>query len=118
MRRRKSMSQIRSKLEICCMSYSLFGRINIRSKEAVFSLEFLLTDLRDVHNLAGMRPYPRPFSTPTGSGTFGPPTGVRLGLIAGIFIACTLAAQGQDPIQVEPLSSSTDYTVAAETNAA
>ena len=102
------------------MSYSLFGRINIRSKEAVFSLEFLLTDLRDVHNLAGMRPYPRPFSTPTGSGTFGPPTGVRLGLIAGIFIACTLAARGQDPqdpIQVEPLSSSTDYTV-AETNAA
>src|SRR5713226_4864936 len=56
-----------------------------------------------------MRPDPWPFSTPTG---------VRLGLITGIFIACTLATRGQDPVQEEPLQpSSTDYTV-AETNAA
>src|SRR5713226_3661233 len=65
-----------------------------------------------------MRPHPWPFSTPTGSGKFASPTGVRLGLITGIFIACTLAARGQDPVQEEPLQpSSTDYTV-AETNAA
>jgi hypothetical protein len=65
-----------------------------------------------------MRLYPRPFSTPTGSGKFTPPTGVRLGLITGIFIACTLAARGQEvSVQGEPLTSSTDYTV-AETNAA
>ena len=99
------------------MSYNLFGRINIRSKEAVFKPEFLLTDFCEGPSLAAMRSHPRPFSTPTGSGTFGPPTGVRLGVITGIFIACTFAARGQDPIQVEPLSSSTDYTV-AETNAA
>src|SRR5260370_29520221 len=65
-----------------------------------------------------MRPHAWPFSTPTSSGRFASPTGVRLGLITGIFIACTLAARGQDPVQEEPLQpSSTDYTV-AETNAA
>jgi len=66
-----------------------------------------------------MRPHPWPFSTPTGSGKFAPPTGVRLGLITGIFIACTLAARGQEvSVQEQPLQpSSTDYTV-AEINAA
>jgi hypothetical protein len=64
-----------------------------------------------------MRPDRCPFSRPTGSGKFAPPTGVRIGLITGIFITCALAARGQDPVQVEPLASSTGYTV-AETNAA
>ncbi len=65
-----------------------------------------------------MRPHPWPFSAPTGNGKFPSQTGVRLALITGIFIACTLAARGQDPVQEEPLQpSSTDYTV-AETNAA
>ncbi len=65
-----------------------------------------------------MRPYSCPFSAPTGNGKFPSQTGVRLALITGIFIACTLAARGQDPVQEEPLQpSSTDYTV-AETNAA
>jgi Putative beta-barrel porin 2 len=41
----------------------------------------------------------------------------RMGLVAGVFIACTLIVRAQDSVQEEPLPSSTDYTV-AQTNAA
>src|SRR5207244_13505735 len=65
-----------------------------------------------------MRPYSCPFSAPTGNGKFPSQAGVRLALITGIFIACTLAARGQDAVQEEPLQPSwSDYTV-GETNAA
>src|SRR5438067_9660900 len=45
------------------------------------------------------------------------PGSAGLALIMAVFIACALAARGQDPINEAPLPSSTDYTV-AQTNAA
>ena len=45
------------------------------------------------------------------------PGSAGLALITAVFIACALAARGQDPINEAPLPSSTDYTV-AQTNAA
>ena len=53
-----------------------------------------------------------PFSTPTFTGKCARPTGVRLALIAGIFIASTFAARGENPVPEEPLPSSADYTSA------
>jgi polysaccharide biosynthesis protein VpsM len=55
---------------------------------------------------------PSPFSNSTGSGKSGQSSGASLALFAGIFIACTFAVRGQDPIPEEPLPSSADDTVA------
>jgi len=58
-----------------------------------------------------MQPHACPFSTPAGNGKSAPPIRAGLALIAGIFIACTLAARAEDtPVQEEPLPSSTDST--------
>ncbi len=73
-----------------------------------------------------MQPHACLSSTPAGVGKSASPIGAGLALIAGIFIACTLPARGDDvTVQEEPLPSSTDYTVPsstdysmAETNAA
>src|SRR2546422_1667588 len=53
-----------------------------------------------------------PFPTRTFTGKFARSTGVGLALIAGIFIASTFAARGENPIPEEPLPSSADYTSA------
>src|SRR5438874_6157409 len=56
--------------------------------------------------------HPCPFPTRTCTGKFAQPTGVGLALIAGIFIASTFAARGENPLPEEPLPSSADYTSA------
>jgi len=77
-----------------------------------------LTCLNENPNLGAMQPHACPFSTPAGNGKSAPPIRAGLALIAGIFIACTLPARGDDvTVQEEPLPSSTDYSM-AETNAA
>jgi len=53
-----------------------------------------------------------PFPTRTFTGKFARSTGVGLALIAGIFIASTFAARGENPVPEEPLPSSADYTSA------
>jgi hypothetical protein len=77
-----------------------------------FGQNFVLTGLREETNLRAMLSYRCPSSTPAGTGKSAPPTGAGLALIAGIFIACTLAARGDDAVPEEPLPSSTDYTSA------
>ena len=63
-----------------------------------------------------MRSHRCPSSTPAGTGQSAQPTGAGgLALIAGIFIACTLAVRGEDAVPEEPLPSSSDYT-SAQTN--
>ena len=56
--------------------------------------------------------HPCPFPTRACTGKFAQPTGVGLALIAGIFIASTFAARGENPLPEEPLPSSADYTSA------
>jgi len=75
-----------------------------------FRANFPLTDFREETNLRAMRSHRCPSSTPAGTGKSAPPTGAGLALIAGLFIACTLAARGEDPVPEEPLPSSSDYT--------
>lgn len=58
-----------------------------------------------------------PFSKSNGTEKLRQSSGASLALFAGIFITCTFAVRGQDPIPEEPLPSSTDDTV-AQTDAA
>jgi hypothetical protein len=60
---------------------------------------------------------PLSFPRPTGPGKLGQSSRTSLALFAGIFIACTFAVRGQEPIPEEPLPSSADDTV-AQTDAA
>jgi hypothetical protein len=53
-----------------------------------------------------------PSSPSIGTGKLAQPSGASVALIAGIFIACTFAARGQDSVPEEPLPSSADYTTA------
>src|SRR5260370_21845477 len=111
MRRRKSTSWIRSKLEITWVNCSQVGKINTRSNESVLGQNFVLTGSREKNSLGAVQSLPAAFSTPAGTEKSDPPTGVGLALIAGILIACNLAARGQDTtVQEEPLPSSTDST--------
>lgn len=58
-----------------------------------------------------------PFSKSTGTLKLGQSSRASLALFAGIFIACTFAVRGQNPVPEEPLPSSTDDTV-VQTDAA
>ena len=58
-----------------------------------------------------------PFSKSTGNGKLGQSSRASLALFAGIFITCTFAVRGQNPVPEEPLPSSAADTV-TETDAA
>jgi len=88
------------------------GRIGARFNEAIAGENFRLTVLQRHTSLAAVSSHCFLSSISIGTGKLAQPTGASVALMAGIFIACTFSARGQDPVEEEPLPSSTDYTAA------
>jgi hypothetical protein len=94
------------------VSCSLGGKIVVRFNESVADENFRLTVLQRHTSLAAVLSRPSPFSTSVDTGKLAQSSSAGLALMAGIFMACTFAAWGQDPVPEEPLPSSADYTAA------
>jgi len=88
------------------------GRIGSHSNETVADKIFRLTVWERHPSLAAVSSRCFLSSISVGLGKLTQPSGVSLALMAGIFIASTFSARGQDRVEEEPLPSSTDYTTA------